>query len=244
LASLDQITELAAESAIAHYDWPHRGPAPIGYVKGMAVCYARVYCRYQSGDAAVLCMAAADGNAPNTDALSWYHDEFAAQGMSNTINGIDTLRHLFVLLMGLGMRESSGRYCEGRDTSADNTSGDTAEAGTFQVSYNACRAGLLRGLYESYQGKTDFLPIFREGVIPTPSDLINWGTGEGVSFQQLTKSCPLFAAEFAALALRMERTHWGPINRRDAELRPECDALFLAVENAVAASDLCPLLVG
>ena len=42
--------------------------------------------------------------------------------MRNDVSGTDTLRHLFVLMIGLGMRESSGRYCEGRDQSASNTS--------------------------------------------------------------------------------------------------------------------------
>lgn len=36
-------------------------------------------------------------------------------------SGVATLRHVFVLLFGLGMRESSGRYCEGRDRSVSNT---------------------------------------------------------------------------------------------------------------------------
>ena len=49
----------------------------------------------------------------------------------------DTLRHLFVLLTGLDMRESSGRCCEGRDLSASNTTADTAEAGLFQQSWNS-----------------------------------------------------------------------------------------------------------
>jgi hypothetical protein len=40
-------------------------------------------------------------------------------------------------MMGLGMRESSGQHCEGRDMSADNVSSDTAEAGLFQMSWNA-----------------------------------------------------------------------------------------------------------
>ena len=49
------------------------------------------------------------------DALAHYASEFAALGMRNDVSGLDTLRHLFVLMIGLGMRESSGRYCEGRD---------------------------------------------------------------------------------------------------------------------------------
>jgi len=38
--------------------------------------------------------------------------------------------------MGLGMRESSGRYCEGRDRNANNVTSDTAEAGLFQMSWD------------------------------------------------------------------------------------------------------------
>jgi hypothetical protein len=53
-------------------------------------------------------------------------------GMDNSADGVDTLRHLFALQLGLGMRESSGQYCCGRDMSADNVSAETCEAGLFQ----------------------------------------------------------------------------------------------------------------
>ena len=33
------------------------------------------------------------------------------------------------------MRESSGKHCEGRDMSENNQTGETAEAGLFQVSF-------------------------------------------------------------------------------------------------------------
>lgn len=42
------------------------------------------------------------------------------------MGGTDTLRQLFVLLIGLGMRESSGQYCEGRDRSASNVTAEAA----------------------------------------------------------------------------------------------------------------------
>jgi len=76
----------------------------------------------------------------NVDALAWYAQEFQRAGMDNESSGVSTLRHVFVLLFGLGMRESSGRYCEGRDRSARNTTAASAEAGLFQISYNATRA--------------------------------------------------------------------------------------------------------
>jgi hypothetical protein len=34
------------------------------------------------------------------------------------------------------------------------------------------------------------------------------------------------------------RKHWGPINRRQAQIRPECDALFSQVQAAIDASDV------
>ena len=58
-------------------------------------------------------MAKADTHNDDKDALSWYRSNFTAKGMSNEIAGADTLRHLFVLMLGLGMRESRGHHCEG-----------------------------------------------------------------------------------------------------------------------------------
>jgi len=55
------------------------------------------------------------------------------------------------------------------------------------------------------------------------------GVGAGNDFQDLTKNCPAFAVEYAALALRKIRRHWGPINNKTAELKPECDDLFKSV---------------
>jgi len=89
---------------------------------------------------AALVMAAPNSGNDNTDALSWYNSDFHAIGMSNAVAGLNTLRHLFVLLFGLGMRESSGNCFEGRDISASNTSSETAEAGLFQQSYNSFSA--------------------------------------------------------------------------------------------------------
>ena len=40
---LEPITRIAAASAIARYVWKDRGVAPAGYIKGMALVYARVF---------------------------------------------------------------------------------------------------------------------------------------------------------------------------------------------------------
>ena len=153
---------------------------------------------------------------PCTDALSWYQGRFELLNMSNDAAGADTLRHLFVLLIGLGMRESSGRYCEGRDTTADNVTADTAEAGLFQTSWNAhVASAMLPALFTAYSdGRDGFASVFSEGVTCGHGDWANYGDGQGEEFQKLSKACPAFAAEFAALGLRVLRKHWGPINAR------------------------------
>lgn len=235
---IDLVTSIAAQSEIAGHFWKDRGVAPVGYIKGMAVVYARAYCKLKAGDAAASDMASAKTADGDHDALAWYDAIFAAAGMSNDAAGADTLRHLFVLLIGLGMRESSGKYCTGRDQSASNTTADTAEAGLFQTSFNARTANpLLPILFARYsQNPSGFVEIFEEGVRCTASDLENFGSGAGMEFQRLSKASPAFAAEFAGVGLRHIRRHWGPLTRREAEVRPECDAMLRQVQAAVDGS--------
>ena len=89
--------------------------------------------------------------------------------MSNTVPGVDTLRGLFALMIGLGMRESSGKYYEGRDVSATNTTSDTCEAGLFQMTWNMKTASPSMGklLEDFFADPNGFLPIFSEGLTPT-----------------------------------------------------------------------------
>ena len=238
---VDEIVGIAAGSSLAAVRWNNRGVAPIGYIKGMAATYGLVYAKWKAKDSAAVAMAAMNSGHDGTDALAWYDLQFRAAGMNNSVSGAATLRHLFVLLIGLGMRESSGRYFEGRDTTAHNVDADTAEAGLFQMSWNARNASPeLPRLFASYSAKPDgFLSIFQEGLQPGETE--NFGTGEGAAFQRLCKTCPAFAAEAAAVGLRVLRTHWGPITRHDAEIRPEADALLKKVEEIVDLRQ--PLLV-
>ena len=238
--AIEQILRIATDSEVARLSWKDRGVAPVGYVKGMAVVYARVCCNLKNGDDVAAEMAKPDTGDGFRDALAWYGQQFLDAGMDNSVFGVDVLRHLFVLLVGLGMRESSGRYCEGRDRSAQNVTADTAEAGLFQVSFNARRASpLLPELITRYEDSSDFVDIFREGVRCRDSDLEDFGEGEGREFQRLTKACPAFAVEFAAVGLRNVRTHWGPINARAAELRAECDEMFMQIQAAIDSLGLC-----
>jgi hypothetical protein len=233
--TIDRIAKMAGDSDLARYEWIERGVAPRGYIKGMAVTFGRVYSKWRAGDSAARVMAVANSGDESTDALAWYDSEFRGAGMNNASAGAATLRHLFVLLTGLGMRESSGRYCEGRDRSANNATADTAETGLFQMSWNASSASPeLPKLFRAYSANPEgFLSIFQEGVRSTESDLTNYGSGEGAEFQRLCKSCPAFAVEAAALGLRTIRKHWGPINRHEAEVRPECNKLLQQVQDVI-----------
>lgn len=248
LQSISAILDIAMSSAIARHNWAGRGVAPLGYIKGMALVYGRLYCKLKAGDPIATEMARANSGNGALDALAHYAQQFHEAGMDNDSSGVSTLRHLIVLMIGLGMRESSGRYCEGLDRSASNTGANTAEAGMFQTSYNARSAhGLMTLIYQQYQTAyqtdpaTSFVDIFKEGVNCTQKDWQNYGTGAGKDFQELSKKCPAFAAEFCGLGLRNIRTHWGPINNHAAEIRPECNQMLTRVEQVIESAGLCPI---
>ena len=234
------LIEIASNSKIACYPWRNRGRAPLGYTKGMAVTYAELYCRLKANDPIAAAIAVPIDPKNRNDALAWYTAKLQAAGMGDNDTPGKRLRHLFVLLTGLGIRESSGQYCEGRDRSAQNTSADTAEAGLFQVSFNLIGNNHdLNAIFDRYQhGADGHLDIFKEGVTCKASDLQNAGSpGErGFQFQELTKKCPAFAVELAALGLRHVKSHWGPILRREAEVLPSCEELFIEIEEAIESA--------
>ncbi len=233
----DKIIKIASTSDIIDYNWQGRGVAPRGYILGMALTYARVYANWKKGDEHALDMAKANTGYDAFDVVSWYDSRFRAYGMINDKDGVNTLRHLWVLLLGLGMRESSGQYWCGRDESAGDETPDETEAGLFQTSYNIISATpLLSRLLADYIAKPDgFLSVFQEGlgVHTSPS----YGAGDALHFQKLSKSCPAFAAEFAAVGLRHRRTHWGPVDRRQVQIVPAANNMFKAVQDAVDADN-------
>jgi hypothetical protein len=232
---------MADESQIADYSYPERGVAPSGFTQGMALAFSNSYLKLKQGHPAVVLMARARTSS-DKDALNIYREEFSDLGMSNEEDGAATLRHLYVLMFGHGMRESSGRHCEGRDMSADNVESTTAEAGLFQTSYNASSANdpefddlmdeYLEGLSPAY------LEVFSEGVSCTESEWDSFGSGRGAEFQTLCKNAPTFACESAALTLRNLANHFGPIVRKECALRKDADDLLRAVQAYVDAIEL------
>jgi peptidoglycan hydrolase-like protein with peptidoglycan-binding domain len=245
---VDTIANIAANSSLARVRWLERGTAPLGYIKGMAVMFAVVARKLAQGDPAALEMASASSGDSRHDALAHYAPQFAALGMRNDVSGIDTLRHLFALMIGLGMRESSGNYCEGfdREENRDPLTSESAEAGLFQMSWNArSMSPFIRQLFDDYQRNGGgYKSIFAEGVRCTARMLENFGSGDGLRFQQLCKEMPGFAVETAAVGLRHEggeKGHWGPIRRHEAELKREADEMLQQVQSAMSGMATGPI---
>ena len=243
--TLEQLTEIADDSACTSRSWRGRGLAPKSYIKGVLLVFAKALCNLPRSDIKMASRPPSGDKAH--DALTWYNQKFASLGMKNQGGG-DTLRHTYTLLLGLGMRESTGRHCCGKDRSARNYNAETAEAGLFQTSYNShASSPELDRLFKSYSsGKVTCLQgVFKKDVSCGREDWQDWGDGPGREFQRLSKTCPAFATEYAAVLLRVDggsRGHYGPLRRRDAEVRPECDDMLGRVQKMIEANqEFCKL---
>lgn len=234
--TVDSIITAARKSDLARHDWAGRGRAPAGYINGMAAVFGLVYLKLKTGDHVALAMAAPPP-ASSLDALALYADKLFAINANFRNGGVDTLRALWTLETGLGLRESSG----GKDIGIDLQAGtgrpaEEIEAGIFQQSWNSHSASpLIRKLFDLYSAGAapGFAEIFREGV--TPINGPTFGSGDAAAFQVLAKASPAFAAQAAGVGLRVLRNHWGPINREEAEVVPAADALFRQVQAIVDA---------
>jgi hypothetical protein len=233
---IDEICDIAMDSAIASYSWKDRGVAPPGYIKGMAVGYSTVLRKYLAGDPAAIEMAKANTWDTDKYVFAWYQDRFQDFGWATGDAGIDNLRYLFVILLGLGMRESSGKHCSGRDMSADNVTAETAEAGLHQTSWNiSTAADEILLVFDQYSKGTPLcmLHLWDDGVSCGESDWACYGFGAGYEHQMLSKSCPQYDVEVTGIGLRNRRQHWGPINRDEVEILPEAEEMFRAVQELI-----------
>jgi hypothetical protein len=156
-------------------------------------------------------------------------------------------RH-YALLIGLGMMESSGKYCEGRDVSQCFVKAENAEAGLFQTSYGAHTAILAyltkqyednkrRCLKDEFGGSTITCKIQKSHNPNCPSVTSDVaGNGPGTDWQKMTKACPALAAEYAAVVLRKNggsRGEFNPIRKHQAELLPECDTMLEKIQGFI-----------
>ena len=226
------VMRIANESEIASYDWEDRGVGPGGWIMGLALSFAQTYKKLKAGHPAAQRIARANTH-DDDDVCQVYREEFDDLGMSNEVGGSDVLRHIYAFLIGMAMRESSGQHCCGRDQSADNVSSDTCEAGMFQQSYNSfsCDSTLDPLMDEYLDGLSPgYLDAFSTGVSCSSSDWENYGSGRGEEFQELCKNAPAFSAEACAVGLRVLKDHWGPVKRKEVELRRDADAMLKAVQ--------------
>jgi len=238
LGTIAGINALADASACVKVNWKDRGTMPKAYLRGLAYSFAKAVCNPTRQDVAFF------GNIQlgTNDALALYGPTLKAK-LGPTSTGITTARQLYTLLTGLGMRESSGKYCVGRDMSAKFSAADSAEAGLFQTSWGAHRrASLLTDLYTKYQGNKAGcgIPSYTTSVSCKAGDLRNWGkeSEDGFKWQKLTKDCPSFATEYAAVLLRLNggaKGEWGPLRRMQVEVHKVCYDFFGAIQNYVVA---------
>jgi peptidoglycan hydrolase-like protein with peptidoglycan-binding domain len=228
------IMKMAAESQIADYSWRDRGVGPAGWIMGLSLAFAQSYLKLKQGHPAVERIARANTH-DDDDVCQVYRDEFDELDMSNEIGGPDVLRHIYAFLIGMAMRESSGQHCCGRDQSADNYDETTCEAGMFQQSYNSfsCDSTLDPLMDEYSEGLSPgYLEAFSTGVSCSSDDWQNFGDPDsrGYEWQALAKNAPAFSAEACAVGLRVLKDHWGPVKRKEVELRRDADDLLKAVQ--------------
>ena len=243
------LEKIASESKCIAYNWKDRGLAPRSYITGMGLVYARALCNRNSDDVQ-LASAPVDSSSVEMDALAAYQQDLTNAGMHSE-TPVDILRHTYALLIGLGMRESSGKYCEGRDVNQCFTTPNSAEAGLLQTSYAAHIAILafLKKQYtdnkrsclkEAFGGSTITCKIEESNNQKCPwatSDVTGAeGKDPGADWQRMTKECPAFAVEYAAVVLRKNggtNGEFGPVRRHEVELLPECDTMLKNIQGFV-----------
>ena len=145
------------------------GQAPRDYIRGMALVFARAVCHPERPETQV---ASAPPSEPisiknPSDAASVFDARFSSLSIPNKAEPATMLRHTYVLLTGLGFRESSGRYCIGRYTSQGFSKSTEAEAGLFQTSWGAHKFGpSLEPLFRAYQKDQSHCPWMCSRIIP------------------------------------------------------------------------------
>jgi hypothetical protein len=220
------IKDVTTGTSCAKNYWSDRGVAKIGYIKGMAASYARSLCKNTVAKKPISDVKDKEGRY--LDVLKHYE-----------LKSGNEFRNTYTILLGLGMRESSGNYTEGLDASSDQPwKAETTEAGLWQFSYNANKLHpelqQIWDYYKTHQNEC-LLEVYKEGMTKFKTEGYV-GTGPGREFQEFFRSCPAAQAEYAAVMIRLLRTHFGPLNRKAAEYIPACEQMFAAIEKEVSCS--------
>lgn len=225
-ASKLKVTSIALSDQCAHTGHDVQGTPPSAYMKGIALSFARAACHPEKDSVKI---ASQPIGSDSADALAHY-----GYKISDPMVRLETT---FAMLIGSSARESSWRWCVGKDPGASNTSADTCEGGLYQTSYNSHTASAaLSVIYNGYKASDAgcFAAEYKGSTTCSSYNMKNWGTGEGVEFQNLSKNCPGFATEYAAVMFRVDRTHYGPLNRKTALVIPACVDMFEKIRQAVA----------
>jgi len=245
VAAIEQIVDA---STCSTRSWTGRGKAPKQYVRGLAVSFAKAVCQPTREDVVFV----GNANPGSNDVMNWY-GSIIKSALGATTTGITTVRQIYTVMIGLGMRESSGVWCTGRDMSSGFSSAATAESGLFQTSYGAhTRSVLMDHLMSKYQSSKAGCAssVYSPGITCSATNMKNWGatTDMGFQWQALTKQCPSFSAEYAAVLLRLNggsKGEWGPLRTKAAEVVPACYSMLGSVQSYVEANSatLCNTLL-
>ena len=99
--------------------------------------------------------------------------------------------------------------------------------------------------YRANHGQCLF-DVFSENVRCSAWDARTWGSGKGADWQKLTKSCPAFATEYAAVLTRFSggrKGEFGPLRTRKAQVLAACDSMLSEVQAYVTAHpEVCSAL--
>lgn len=227
------LTSVVNGSQCSKYAFGNRGPAPLGYLKGIVTSYARTLCYFNSP---LTTYAATIGQPLGTDA----QDALNHYNILHPWNGGERIKQTYTLLIGLGLRESSGQYGLGwdrsklKDTPPIQPTAINSESGAFQVSFdNNSKMPASAGLYAQYQAHPErcALDVFKEGSDAIVQDFV--GSGPGYDFQHFMRYCPALQVDYAAAGIRVNRGQWGPLNRKEAEYYQPCEDMLSKVEVAL-----------
>lgn len=232
-----RIADIAAGSACARHQWGNRGRAPVGYVKGMALMYAKSFCESRGTASPAVAVMKRPLVTNGEDALVRYRADLDSNHV-DVNSDVERLRAIYTLAIGEGMRESSGNTTEGHDKSVSHPTAATAEAGLFQQSFDSFgRSPVLAPLFEQYKADTGAcrLAVFSEGL-PSIDTRPVVGTGRAAEFQRFTRECPAMATEYAMVLFRVNQRHFGPVRRHEAEYFQPCNDMLKEVETAATCT--------
>ncbi|WP_028978323.1 papain-like cysteine protease family protein [Sporocytophaga myxococcoides] len=239
-----------------------------GFLVGMALMYGRFYALISKNERFATAMSKAPVANDTNDALNQLDLEFTTGrngkpglGITDHAAGAPTLRKVFTLLFGLGMQESEGQFSAGLNLdpgeSAATKTSEASEAGFFQMSRSIGVGNTtarfkdihdLNEIFTELQSRGSMLDIFKVGnnriANPSPHRASNESANaEGVKFQKLIFTNPAFSVVLAALAIRMNRQHWGPINNRTLKITKDCYDMFQSIE-AIMDANNCSAEIG